>query len=147
MNLVSVPYRGAGPALNDLLGGHIDLMFDAMPVMAPQIIAGSVTGLAVTSSRRSEVLPNVPTIMESGVPDFEVAGWFGLLAPPKTPSSIAKRLRDAAADVVADADVKTKLQAQGMTPKATEPEEWKRYIEAELDRWSKVIKESNIRPE
>jgi tripartite-type tricarboxylate transporter receptor subunit TctC len=147
LNVVSVPYRGAGPALNDLLGGHIDLMFDAMPVMAPQITAGAVTGLAVTGARRSEALPHVPTVMETGVPDFEVAGWFGLLAPPKTPPAIAKRIRDLVASAVAEPDVKAKLQAQGMIPVASKPDEWKRYLESELARWAKVIKEANIRPE
>lgn len=147
LNVVSVPYRGAGPALNDLLGGHIDLMFDAMPVMAPQITAGAVTGLAVTGARRSEALPHVPTVMETGVPDFEVAGWFGLLAPPKTPPAIAKRIRDLVASAVAEPDVKAKLQAQGMIPVASEPDAWKRYLESELARWAKVIKEANIRPE
>src|SRR5215475_5287048 len=74
-----VPYKGAGPALNDMLGGHIDAMFDAMPVMVPQAKAGKVMPLAVTSTRRSPALPDVPTVMESGVPDYEIAGWFGIL--------------------------------------------------------------------
>src|SRR5215510_11178733 len=76
-----VPYKGAGPALNDLLGGHIDAMFDAMPVMVPQAKQGKVTPLAVTSTQRSSALPDVPTLIEAGVPDYEMAGWFGILAP------------------------------------------------------------------
>ena len=80
-----VAYKGAGPALNDLLGGHIDGMFDAMPVMVTQAKAGKVTPLAVTSAKRSPALPDVPTIMESGVPNYEMPGWFGILAPAGTP--------------------------------------------------------------
>src|SRR3984893_16061868 len=90
----TIPYRGAGPALNDLLGGHIDGMFDAMPVMVAQAKEGKVTPLAVTSTTRSPALPNVPTILESGVPDYEMAGWFGILAPAGTQPAIAQRLRD-----------------------------------------------------
>src|SRR5215472_12783096 len=85
IKIAIVNYRGAGPALNDLLGGHIDGMFDAMPVMVVQAKAGKVTPLAVTSAKRSPALPDVPTIMESSVPDYEMAGWFGIVAPAGTP--------------------------------------------------------------
>jgi tripartite-type tricarboxylate transporter receptor subunit TctC len=142
-----IPYRGAGPALNDLLGGHIDAMFDAMPVMASQVKAGSVTPLAVTSPMRSPALPAVPTVMEQGLPDYEIAGWFGILAPANTPAPIARRLRDEVAKAVAGADVIAQFDAQGMTPLATEPEDWRRYLQAELDRYAKVIRDANIKPE
>jgi tripartite-type tricarboxylate transporter receptor subunit TctC len=142
-----VAYRGAGPALNDLLGGHIDGMFDAMPVMVTQAKAGKVTPLAVTSAKRSAALPNVPTVMEAGVPDFEMAGWFGLLAPTGTPPAIAQRLRDEVAKAVAAPDAIATLDTQGMTPLATQPEEWRNYMKAELDRYSKIIKDANIKPE
>ena len=97
-----VPYRGAAPALNDLLGGHIDAMFDAMPVMVTQAKAGRVTPLAVTSPKRSSALPDVPTILEAGV-NYEIAGWFGILAPTGMSPAIAQRLRDEVAKAVADA--------------------------------------------
>jgi tripartite-type tricarboxylate transporter receptor subunit TctC len=142
-----VPYRGAGPALNDLLGGHIDAMFDAMPVMASQVKAGSVTALAVTSPMRSPALPDVPTVMEQGLPDYEIAGWFGILAPANTPPAIARRLRDEVAKAVADADIIAQFDAQGMMPLATEPEAWRKYLQAELDRYAKVIRDANIKPE
>ena len=142
-----VPYRGAGPALNDLLGGHIDAMFDAMPVMAGQVKAGSVTALAVTSPLRSPALPDVPTVMERGVPDYEIAGWFGILAPANTPASIAQRLRDEIAKAVADPDVIAQFDAQGMKPLATEPAAWRIYLQAELDRYAKIIRDANIKPE
>jgi tripartite-type tricarboxylate transporter receptor subunit TctC len=142
-----VPYKGAGPALNDMLGGHIDAMFDAMPVMVPQAKAGKVLPLAVTSTKRSPALPDVPTVMESGVPDYEIAGWFGILAPANTPPAIAKRLRDEVAKAVAVPEVVAQLDSQGMQPLATEPEEWRAYLKSELARYAKIIKDAGIKPE
>jgi tripartite-type tricarboxylate transporter receptor subunit TctC len=113
IKLTIVPYKGAGPALNDLLGGHIDGMFDAMPVMVTQAKAGKVTPLAVTSTRRSPALPEVPTMMEAGVRDYEISGWFGILAPSNTtPAPIAKRLREEVAKAVAAPDVVAQLDSQ-----------------------------------
>jgi hypothetical protein len=112
-------YRGAGPALNDLLGGHIDGMFDAMPVMAPQAKEGKVTPIAVTSAKRSAALPNVPTIKESGFPDYEMYGWFGILARLHA-GPIAQKL-DEVAKAVADAGVVKTLGEQGMEPPQPSP--------------------------
>ena len=142
-----VPYKGAGPALNDLLGGHIDAMFDAMPVMVPQAKAGKVMPLAVTGAKRSPALPDVPTVMESGVPDYEIAGWFGILAPATTPLAIVQRLRDEVAKAVAQPDAVAQLDSQGMQPLATQPDEWRAYLKSELDRYTRIIKESGIKPE
>ena len=147
IKVMIVPYKGAGPALNDLLGGHIDAMFDAMPVMVTQAKAGKVTPLAVTGTKRSPALPDVPTVMESGVPDYEISGWFGILAPSGTPAAVAKRLRDEVAKAVAAPDVVAQLDSQGMQPLATQPEEWDRYLRAELARYTKIIKDANIKPE
>jgi len=143
----TIPYRGAGPALNDLLGGHIDAMFDAMPVMANQVKAGAVTALAVTSPQRSSALPDVPTVMESGVPDYEIAGWFGILAPAGMAPATAQRLRDEVAKAVAAPDVIAQLDSQGMQPLASQPKEWHDYMLAELARYAKIIKDANIKPE
>jgi tripartite-type tricarboxylate transporter receptor subunit TctC len=142
-----VPYKGAGPALNDMLGGHIDAMFDAMPVMVPQAKAGKVLPLAVSSTKRSPALPDVPTVIESGVPDYEIAGWFGMLAPANTPPAIAQRLRDEVAKAVAAPDAVTQLDGQGMQPLATQPEEWRAYLKSELARYAKIIKDAGIKPE
>jgi len=147
IKLTIVPYKGAGPALNDLLGGHIDGMFDAMPVMVTQAKAGKVTPLAVTSAKRSPALPEVPTVMEAGVPDYEISGWFGILAPSNTPPAITKRLRDEVAKAVAAPDVVAQLDSQGMEPLATQPEEWDGYLKAELARYTKIIRDANIKPE
>src|SRR5262245_24682634 len=140
-----VPYRGAAPALNDLLGGHIDAMFDAMPVMVTQAKAGKVTPLAVTSPKRSAVLPEVPTILEAGF-NYEIAGWFGILAPADTPPAIVKRLRDEVAKAVAAPDVIAQLNEQGMVPVGSQPDKWRAYLKSELDTYTKIIKDANIKP-
>jgi tripartite-type tricarboxylate transporter receptor subunit TctC len=142
-----VPYRGAAAALNDLLGAHIDLMFDAMPVMSQQAKAGNVTPLAVTSARRSPVLPDVPTMMEAGLKDFEVVNYFALFAPPKTPAAVAQRLRDEIAQAVAAPDMVEQFAKQGMAPVANQPAEFARHLQAELDRWAQVIKDAGIKAE
>ena len=147
IRITIVPYKGAGPALNDLLGGHIDAMFDAMPVMAPQAKAGKVTPLAVTGTARSATLPEVPTMMQAGVPDYEIAGWFGILAPANTPAAIVQRLRDEVAKAVAQPDTVAQLDSQGMQPLATQPDAWRAYMKSEMDRYTKIIKESGIKPE
>ena len=141
-----MPYRGAAPALNDLLGGHIDAMFDAMPVMVMQAKAGKVTPLAVTGAKRSPALPDVPTILESGF-NYEMAGWFGILAPTGTPPAIVQRLRDEVAKAVAAPDVVAQLDGQGMVPVGSQPEAWRAYLESELETYTKIIKDSNIKPE
>src|SRR5215813_13178086 len=107
-------------------------MFDAMPVMVTQAKAGKVTALAVTGTKRSPALPEVPTVMEAGVPDYEISGWFGILAPSNTPPAIVKRLRDEVAKAVAAPDVVAQLASQGMDPLSTQPEEWDSNVK---DEW------------
>lgn len=146
IKITGVPYRGAGPALNDLLGGHIDAMFDAMPVMAVQAKEGKVTPLAVTGSKRSFALPDVPTIQESGL-DYLINGWYGILAPPDTPLAIVQKLRDEVAKAVAPKDVVETLAKQGMEPRGTQPAEWAKYMQSEMAFYSKLIKDAGIKPE
>jgi tripartite-type tricarboxylate transporter receptor subunit TctC len=142
-----VPYRGAAAALNDLLGAHIDLMFDAMPVMSQQAKAGNVTPLAVTGATRSPVLPDVPTMMEAGLKDFEVVNYFGLFAPPKTPPATVQRLRDEIAKAVSTPDMVEQFAKQGMAPVANQPAEFGKHLAVEIDRWAQVIDEAGIKPE
>ena len=146
IKITIVPYRGAGPALNDLLGDHIDAMFDAMPVMSVQAKEGKVTPLAVTGTKRSFALPNVPTIMESGL-DYQIAGWYGILAPPGTPAPVVQKLRDEVAKAVAPKDVVDTLASQGMEPRATQPAEWTKYMASEMAFYTKIIKDANIKAE
>lgn len=145
IKITIVPYRGAGPALNDMLGDHIDAMFDAMPVMSVQAKEGKVTPLAVTGTKRSFALPDVPTIMESGL-DYQIAGWYGILASPGTPAPIVQKLRDEVAKAVAPKDVVDTLASQGMEPRATQPAEWAKYMASEMAFYTKIIKDADIKP-
>ena len=145
--LANVAYKGAAAALNDLLGSHIDAMFDAIPVEVAQVKAGNVIGLAVTGAQRSPALPDVPTMVESGYKDFVVPNYFGLLAAPNTPPDIVKKLRDEVAKAVASPELVEQFKQQGMAPVASEPAEFGNLIKAELARWAQVIKDAGITPE
>ena len=144
INIVNVPYQGAAAVLNDLLGGRVDAMFDAMPVQVEQVKAGNVSGLAVTSATRAAALPDVPTMAESGYKDFVVSNYFGLLAPPNTPPAIAKKLRDEVAKAVAAPDIVELFAKQGMNPVADEPRHFADLIAADLARWTGVINKAGI---
>ena len=139
-----VPYRGAAPALNDLLGGHIDAMFDAMPVMVTQAKAGKVTPLAVTGSRRSSALPDVPTILEAGV-DYEIAGWFGILAPGKTDPAIVQKLSAAVGKSLRDPGVSRRMEELGVTVVGNSPEEFTAKLRRDEEKWRTVITNAAIR--
>ena len=147
ITIVNVPYKGAAASLNDLLGSHIDAMFDAMPVEVGQVKSGNVVGLAVTSAKRSPALPDVPTMAESGYKDFVVNNYFGLLAAPGTPPAVAKKLRDAVAKAIATPDMLSQFAKQGMAPVGSEPAEFGALIRSELALWSKVIKDAGIKPQ
>jgi tripartite-type tricarboxylate transporter receptor subunit TctC len=142
-----VPYKGAGPALNDLLGGHIDAMIDAMPVMSVQAKEGKVTPLAVTGTKRSPALPDVPTMQEMGFQEFVVTGWYGILAPPGTPAAIVQKLRDEAAKAVAPPAMVETLAKQGMEPRGTEPADFAKYMASEYAFYAKIIKDADIKPQ
>jgi tripartite-type tricarboxylate transporter receptor subunit TctC len=147
IDVALVAYKGGGPALDNLLASHIDLVLDAMTVIGPRAKAGTLKPLAVTSAKRSPALPDVPTVMEAGVSDYEFVHWFGILAPANTPPAIAKQLRDEVAKALAASDVVDELDRQGMRPVATEPEQWRAYLKSESEHFAKVIKEAGIKPE
>lgn len=144
ISIVDVPYKGAAEALNDLLGGRVDAMFDAMPVQVGQVKAGNVSGLAVTSAQRAPALPDVPTMVESGFKDYVVSNYFGLLAPPDTPPAVTKKLRDEIVKIVAAQDVAEMFDKQGMKPVANEPAQFGNVLAADLARWTDVIKKAGI---
>jgi tripartite-type tricarboxylate transporter receptor subunit TctC len=146
IKITLVPYRGAGPALNDLLGGHIDAMVDAMPVMSIQAKEGKVTPLAVTGTKRSPALPDVPTMQEMGFPTFVVTGWYGILAPPGTPPAIVKRLRDEAAKAVTPPEVVKTLATQGMEPRGTQSADFAKYLASEFAFYAKIVKDADLKP-
>jgi len=147
IDVALVAYKGGGPALDNLLAGHIDLVLDAMTVIGPRAKAGTLKPLVVTSPQRSPALPDVPTVMEAGMSDYAFVHWFGIVAPANTPPAIAKRLRDEVAKALASPDVVDELDRQGMRPLATEPEEWRACLKSELEHYAEVIKEAGIKPE
>jgi tripartite-type tricarboxylate transporter receptor subunit TctC len=147
ITIINVPYKGAAPALNDLLGNHIDAMFDAIPLEVAQVKAGNVSGIAVTSATRSSALPEVPTMVESGFKDFVVANYFGLITTPNTPPAIVQKLHDEVAKAVALPDVIALFKTQGMEPVANQPAEFEALIKSDLARWTKVMKDAGIEPQ
>ncbi len=147
IDAVNVPYKSASPALNDLLGGHVDVMFDAMPVEVGQVQAGNVTGLLVTGRRRAESLPDVPTAAEAGIADLDVAGWFGFLAPPRTPAPPIRRLRDAVAKALQRDDIVAQLDQQGVQAVGGTSDAWERLLKSELERWTQFTVTHGIKPD
>jgi len=147
LSIVNVPYKGAANALTDMLGGHVDAMFDALPVQVGQVTGGSVTGLAVTSAQRSPALPNVPTMIEAGYKDFETYNYFGLLATPGTPQPIVSKLHAAVVKAVAAPDVIAQFDKQGMSPIGNSPEAFAKMLAEDLERWTQVIKDAGIAPQ
>jgi len=147
IDVALVAYKGGGPALDKLLGGHIDLVLDAMAVIGPRAKADILKPLVVTSPQRSPALPDVPTVMETGISDYAFVHWFGILAPANTPPAIARRLRDEVAKALTSSDVLDELDRQGMRPLATEPEEWRAYLKSELEHYADVNKLAGNKPE
>ena len=141
--LVHFPYRGSGPALLDLMGGNMDLMFDNLPSAMPHIKAGKIKALAVTSAERSAALPELPTVAEAGpLKGFEASSWFGLLAPAGTPAEVVNRLQQETAKALATPALKERLQAQGAVPSGMSPADFTKFIAAETKKWAAVVKAS-----
>jgi tripartite-type tricarboxylate transporter receptor subunit TctC len=146
--MVHIPYRGSGPALLDLMGGTMDLMFDNLPSAMPHIRSGKLKALAVTSATRSAALPDLPTVAEAGGPQlagYEASSWFGLLAPAGTPADVVNRVQQETAKALASPALKEKLLAQGAIPSGNTPAEFARFIEAETAKWARVVKASGAK--
>ncbi|HLS55632.1 MAG TPA: tripartite tricarboxylate transporter substrate binding protein [Zeimonas sp.] len=143
--MTHIPYRGSAPAIADLLAGQVQLMFDNLPSAMPQIKAGKLRALAVTSAKRAAALPDVPTVAEAGVPGYEASSWFGLVAPAGTPKEIAEKTQQAIAHAWATPEVREKLLGQGAEPVANTPAEFAKYIDAEIAKWAKVVKASGAK--
>jgi len=146
--MLHIPYRGSGPALIDLMGGNMDLMFDNLPSALPHIKAGKLKALAVTSATRSAALPDVPTVAEAGGPalkGFEASSWFGLLAPAGTPADIVNRLQAEVAKALATPALKDRMLAQGAIPSGMAPAEFATFIDAETKKWAAVVKASGAK--
>jgi tripartite-type tricarboxylate transporter receptor subunit TctC len=145
VDMVHVPYKGSAPAVTDLVGGQIDIMFDNMPSAIQHVRNGRLRALAVTTAKRSPELPDVPTIAEAGVPGYEATSWFGMLAPAGTPAPIVARLHGALVKVLAQPEVKKKLAEQGAEACSEKPEQFAAFIRSETAKWSKVVKDSGAR--
>lgn len=145
VNMVHVPYKGIGPASNDLLGGQVSLMFLQMAVARPLILAGKLRALAVAGGQRSQAMPELPTVAETGLPGFDVNPWFGIITRAETPKDIVAKLSTEIGKIMRLPEVKERLSSQGGEPVTDTPEEFAAFIKAEIVKWTKVIKESGAR--
>lgn len=143
--MVQIPYKGGGPAVNELAGGHVQLGINAVPSVAPHIKAGKLVPLAVASAKRSRAFPQVPTMAEAGVNGFEYDIWYALFAPTGTPPDVVHRISKALAGALGDAEVASVLVAQGAEPAPTTPQELARFIQEDTARWAKLVKERNLK--
>ena len=142
--MTHIPYRGAGPAIIDLIAGRLTMMFNTSGSLMPHVNAGRLRALAVSSGRRFSAEPNLPTVAESGVPGFDVSSWYGLLAPAKTPPAIVEKMNADAVKVLREPDVRQKLENLGLEVVASTPQQFADFIKAEMTKWGPVIKAANI---
>jgi len=147
IEMTHVPYRGAGPALNDLIPGRVDVMFGTMPSMLPQVSSRTLRGLAVTSAARSPFAAELPTIAESGLPGFDVSTWYALFVPARTPKEIVRKIHDDTATALADPSVQQRFAEMGAVVVTSTPGELGAYLKREIDKWAPIIKEAGIKPE
>ena len=144
IELLHVPYRGAGPALNDLLPGRVDVMFNNIGAVLPLIQADRLRGLAVTTAKRSPALPQLPPIAESGLPGFDVSSWYALFAPARTPVEIVRRMHGDTVAALADPATRQRLEQLGVVVVGSSPRELAVFLKAEMNKWEPVIKEAGI---
>jgi tripartite-type tricarboxylate transporter receptor subunit TctC len=147
IDIVHVPYKGLGPALTDLMGGRVQLIISTMASALPQMKAGKLRPLAVTTARRSAFFPEVPTMSEAGVKGYEFSTWYGLLVPAGTPKTAIARLNAETGKALATAAVKDQFAAQGLEPSLSTPEEFAAYLKSEVQKWGQVVKASGATPE
>ena len=144
---IHVPYKGSGPAIQDVIGGQVDMMFDTTVVAGPHIQSGKVRALAVTSAKRLESLPHVPTVAESGLPGFEVVSWQGIFVPAGTPKPIIEQLHTEIQKILKQPEMQDRLKALGMQPSAMTTDQVAAFQKAEVEKWAQVIKAANVKLE
>ena len=144
VDMVHVPYKGSAPAVADLMGNQISMIFDNMPSALPHVKAGKFKALAVTSGTRVPQLADVPTMAEAGVADYEVMSWFGLWAPARTPAPVVEKLNRAIVEILRTPEVQQKISEQGAVPSADTPAEFDSFIRAETEKWNKVVKAAKL---
>jgi tripartite-type tricarboxylate transporter receptor subunit TctC len=143
-NIQHVPYRGSSQARNDVLGGQVQMMFDAITTMAPNVKAGQVIALATTGTKRSSVLPDVPTVAEAGVPGYETTIWLGIMAPKGTPQAVVDKLNAEIEKAVKQPELIAAWAKQGATPMTMSPTEFGAFLDKDIAKWAGVIKSANI---
>jgi tripartite-type tricarboxylate transporter receptor subunit TctC len=145
--IVHVPYKGTGPALTALLSGEVDLTFDNLLIVLPHVKAGRVRPIAATGDTRSKLMPELPTIAESGFPGFSASGWYGLLAPVATPKEIVAKLNADFTRALRSPDVSDRLNSMAAEPAPTTPEQFAAFIRSETEKWAKVVRATNMKAE
>jgi tripartite-type tricarboxylate transporter receptor subunit TctC len=145
IDMLHVPYKGSAPALTDLIGGQVQLMFDSLPSAMPHLKAGTIRPLAVTTPKRSAALPDVPTVAESGYPDFAISTWYGIWAPAGTPPVVVQRLSREIAAIVRIPEVRQQFSGLGAEPVGNTPEEFAAFTKAELAKWAGIVKRSGAK--
>jgi tripartite-type tricarboxylate transporter receptor subunit TctC len=147
VRIVHIPYKGSAPAVADLLGGQIQVMFDNAPNVLPQVKAGRLRALAQTGVTRSPVAPDLPTLVEAGVAGYELTVWFGLVAPAGTPREVIQKLNAEVLKILAMADVRERFLAQGVEPLGSTPEQFGEHIKAQMAKWDKVVRDAGVQAE
>jgi len=145
IQIVHVPYKGAAQAVTDAVAGHVTMYFGGIQSLLPQARAGKLRALAVSTARRSVAAPEIPTVEETGIPGYEVSGWFGVVAPARTPPEIVAKLSNQLTKSLGAADLQAKLAAIGAEAQPMTPEEFGRYIESELVKWRRVVQTAGIK--
>jgi len=143
-DMTHVPYRGSGPAIQDLMAGRVQLMFDSVPSSAGAVRQGLIRGIAVTTAGRLAAFPDLPTVAEAGVPGFEIATWYGIWAPARTPDEIVRRLQASVAEAVGKPEVAARLGALGAEPVASAPDVFGAYVRSEYERWGALVRQARI---
>jgi tripartite-type tricarboxylate transporter receptor subunit TctC len=147
VDMLHIPYKGSGPAVNDLIGGQVDMMFDSITSARPHLATGRLLALGVTTERRSPALPQVPTIAEAGLAGYELSPWFGVFMPAGTPRDVVTKIHGALIEALASQDIKTRLLGLGAEPVGSSPEAFAQHLSREMVRWEKLIRERSIRPD
>ena len=145
VSITHVPYKGSAGARTDVLGGQVEMMFDAVTTMTEQAKAGKVKALATTGKQRSEVMPDIPTVSEAGVPGYEATIWLGVMAPKNTPKAIVDKLNEAISQIVGQAEIKQTWGKQGAVPMVMNPAQFDKYLNEDIAKWANVIKSANIK--
>ena len=147
VDIVHIPYKGSAPAVTDLLGGQVQVMFDNVPNVLPHVKAGKLRALAVSGANRTALAPDVPTVAEAGMPGYELTVWFGLVAPAGTPREVVQKLNAESLRILAMPDVRERFRAQGVEPQGSTPEQFAQHIRLQMAKWSKVVHDAGVKAE